>query len=156
MQIRKVTENDIPQLHRLLQQVLTVHHEGRPDLFKGNCTKYSNEELAILLKDEHSPVFGAFDENGILLGHAFCVVEIYQNHNIMTDRKTLYIDDICVDENARGQHVGKSLYEFVRNYARENGFYNITLNVWSCNPSAMAFYEAMGLKPYKIGMETIL
>jgi ribosomal protein S18 acetylase RimI-like enzyme len=101
-------------------------------------------------------VFGAFDENGILLGHAFCVVEIYQNHNIMTDRKTLYIDDICVDENARGQHVGKSLYEFVRSYAKENGFYNITLNVWSCNPSAVAFYQAMGLQPYKIGMETIL
>ena len=156
MNIRKVTENDIPQLHRLLQQVLTVHHEGRPDLFKGNCTKYSNEELATLLKDENSPVFGAFDEEGVLLGHAFCVVETYQNHNIMTDRKTLYIDDICVDENARGQHVGKSLYEFVRSYAKENGFYNITLNVWSCNPSAVAFYQAMGLQPYKIGMETIL
>ena len=67
-----------------------------------------------------------------------------------------YIDDICVDENARGKGVGKAVYEYVRAWAKEEGYYNLTLNVWSCNPGAMKFYLAMGLTPYKTGMETIL
>jgi ribosomal protein S18 acetylase RimI-like enzyme len=75
---------------------------------------------------------------------------------VLTDIKTLYIDDLCIDENVRGQHIGKSIYEFVKSFAKENGCYNLTLNVWACNEGAMRFYEAVGLKPQKIGMETIL
>ena len=156
MLIRRAVSADIPSLHRLLRQVLEVHHAGRPDLFRGGVTKYTDEELAVLLQDEGRPVFGAFDETGMLLGYAFCVVEEYRGDNIMTDRKTLYIDDLCVDENARGQHVGKSLYEYVINWAKEQGYYNVTLNVWTCNESAMKFYESVGMTPYKIGMEQIL
>ena len=74
----------------------------------------------------------------------------------MTDVRTLYIDDLCVDENARGRHVGEALYRHVLGFAREQGCYNVTLNVWACNESAIRFYEAMGLKTQKIGMETVL
>ena len=74
----------------------------------------------------------------------------------MTDIKTLYIDDLCVDEHLRGQHIGKQIYQAVIDFAKENGCYNVTLNVWSLNESAMKFYEACGLKPQKVGMETIL
>ena len=74
----------------------------------------------------------------------------------MEEHDTLYIDDICVDENARGLGAGRALYERILDYAREKGCYNVTLNVWSCNPGAMAFYEKLGLVPYKIGMEQIL
>lgn len=156
MQIRKAQASDIPALHRLLRQVLEVHHEGRPDLFKGGVTKYTDAELETLLRDEKRPVFGAFNEVGELLGYAFCVVEEYRGDNIMTDRKTLYIDDICVEETARGQHVGTAVYDFVIAWARAEGFYNVTLNVWECNPGAKAFYAAMGMVPYKIGMEKLL
>lgn len=156
MDIRRAEQRDIPQLLTLLRQVLTVHHNGRPDLFKPDCTKYTAAQLEQLLREEESPVFAAFDEAGAMLGYAFCQLEVYENDNILTDRKTLYIDDICVEETARGQHVGKALYEYVLAYARQIGCYNITLNVWECNPGAAAFYRAMGMKPYKIGMETIL
>ena len=74
----------------------------------------------------------------------------------MTDIKTIYIDDLCVDENLRGQHIGRALYDSVLAFAREQGCYNVTLNVWCCNEKAMKFYEACGLKPQKIGMEVIL
>lgn len=70
--------------------------------------------------------------------------------------RTLYIDDLCVNKQCRGKHIGTQLYNFVKEYAKANGFYNITLNVWQCNPSAMKFYEAIGLKPLKVGMEEIL
>lgn len=156
MNIRQVVKQDIPALKRLLHQVLMVHHNGRPDLFKPDCTKYTDAELELLLTDKDRPVFAAFDETGTMLGYAFCVMEFYKDDNIQTDRKMLYVDDICVDEQSRGQHVGTELYRWVVDYARQQGCYHITLNVWACNPNAMSFYQAMGMKPYKIGMETIL
>lgn len=156
MLIRRATADDIPGLVRLLEQVLAVHHNGRPDLFKSGVRKYTDGELTALLADDTRPVFAAVDDNDHMLGYAFCVFQQHLNNNILTDIRTLYIDDLCVDENCRGQHIGARLYEYVLNYARESGCYNVTLNVWSLNKSAMAFYKKMGLKPQKIGMETIL
>ena len=154
--IRRAQEKDIPQIMDLLSQVLQVHHQGRPDLFKPNATKYTVEELQEILKDDTRPVFGFTDAEDKILGYAFCVLQQQIDNHILTDIKTLYIDDICVDEKSRGLHVGRSLYEYVLEYARSIGCYNVTLNVWSCNPTAMKFYESLGLKPYKVGMETIL
>ncbi len=156
MEIRRAGEADIPQLDRLLLQVLTVHHEGRPDLFKGNCKKYTDDELKLLLRDEKRPVFAAFDKSGQMLGYVFCKLEDYSRDNVNTDRRTLYIDDLCVDAPARGKHVGTALYRYAADYARENGCYNITLHAWTCNPGAQAFYTALGMRPFMTGMEEIL
>ena len=76
--------------------------------------------------------------------------------NLLPDIKTLYIDDLCVDEACRGQHIGRSLYEFVLAFAKKQGCYNVTLNVWECNTGAKRFYEKCGLVPQKTGMEKIL
>ncbi|MCQ2416194.1 MAG: GNAT family N-acetyltransferase [Oscillospiraceae bacterium] len=155
--IRRAEQRDIPDILQLLVQVDMVHHNGRPDLFKGPATKYDGEQLAVLLADDQTPVFVCTDEtDSKVLGHAFCVHKQVLQDRVLTDIRTLYIDDICVDENARRQKVGQQLYDAVLAYARECGCYNVTLNVWSCNPGAMAFYENCGMKPQKIGMETIL
>ena len=154
--VRKATEKDIPKILELLVQVDMVHHLGRPDIFKGPATKYGAEELKVILQDDKTPVFVCVDENDVPLGHAFCVHKQELGSSVLTDIKTLYIDDICVDSVARGKHVGKTLYDHVIAYAREQGCYNVTLNVWTCNPGAMKFYEAMGLVPQKIGMEKVL
>ena len=154
--IRRANQDDIEGLNRLLKQVLNVHHFGRPDIFKANATKYTNDELKEILFDEKRPIFVSIDENNYVEGYAFCIVQQHIDDNILTDIRTLYIDDLCVDENIRGKHIGKKIYEFVKDYAKKEGFYNLTLNVWALNESALKFYEAMGLKPQKIGMETIL
>ena len=154
--IRRANQEDIDGILKLLVQVNMVHHEGRPDLFKGPTTKYNAEELKEILPDDTRPVFVYVDEAGNVLGHAFCMHKQIKGDSILTDVKTLYIDDICVDEAARGKHVGRKLYDHVIGYAKDNDCYNVTLNVWSCNPGALKFYEAMGLKPQKIGMEYIL
>ena len=153
--IRRAEQKDIPDILNLLLQVDMVHHNGRPDLFKGPATKYNAEELERIIADEKTPVF-VCAEAGSVLGHAFCMQKQVVGNAVLTDVRTLYIDDICVDEKVRGQHIGKKLYEHVLSYAKENGFYNITLNVWSCNPGAMRFYESLGLKPQKICMEMIV
>lgn len=155
MNIRRAVPADIPALSALLRQVEQVHHLGRPDLFRSGGVKYTPEELAEILADEGRPVFVADTEEGVK-GYAFCLFKQRLHDTCVTDIRTLYIDDLCVDEACRGQHIGQALYGFVRQYAKECGCYNITLNVWCCNPSAMRFYEKCGLVPQKIGMESIL
>ena len=156
MNIRRALISDMPGINKLLNQVLMVHYNGRPDLFKANVKKYTDEELTDIIKDDSKPIFVAVGENGEVLGYAFCVFQQHINNNILTDIKTLYIDDLCVDEEKRGMHIGKALYDYVVEFAKNENCYNITLNVWSCNESAMKFYESMGLKPQKVGMEAIL
>ena len=156
MIIRRALEKDMPDILKLLSQVLEVHHQGRPDLFKGGVRKYTDSELAEIIKDDSKPIFVGVDESQRVLGYAFCVFVQHVGDNILTDIKTLYIDDLCVDEEIRGQHVGKQLYDYVLGFAREQGCYNVTLNVWALNEGAKKFYEACGLVPQKIGMEKIL
>lgn len=153
--IRRAEEKDIPRIGELLTEVCLVHHNGRPDIFKKG-RKYSPEELLELIKDEGRPILVYTDERDAVLGYCFCIFQQHKDNSVLTDIKTLYIDDLCVDENQRGRHIGKALYEAAVAFARENGCYNLTLNVWSCNSSAMKFYEAMGLVPQKVGMELVL
>ncbi len=156
MQIRRAKASDIDGLNKLLMQVLMVHHNGRPDLFKSNAKKYTDDELLEIIADETLPIFVAVDENEGMLGYAFCRFIQHIDNNILTDIKTLYIDDLCVEEECRGMHIGKQLYEYVLAFAKESGCYNVTLNVWACNENAMKFYEKCGLVPQKVGMEQLL
>ena len=153
--VRRATTKDIPRILELLVQVDMVHHKGRPDIFKGPATKYNAKELEDIISDDTTPVF-VCEEDAVIKGHAFCIHRQAVDDSVLTDIKTLYIDDICVDEAFRGQKVGNALYDHAITYARQSGCYNVTLNVWSCNPGAMKFYEAMGMIPQKIGMEKIL
>ncbi len=153
--VRFAEEKDIPAIMDLLVQVNMVHHNGRPDLFKGPTTKYTADELREILKRTETPVFVCVDDLDRVLGHGFCILQ-HSGGQLMEELDTLYIDDICVSEDARGQGVGRALYEHILDYARGLGCYNVTLNVWSCNPGAMKFYEKLGLVPYKVGMEKIL
>ncbi len=153
--IRKALEKDIPKIMDLLSQVDLVHHNGRPDIFKIG-TKYSETELKELFKDLNRPVLVYTDEDDAVLGYCFCIFQQHLNNSVLTDIKTLYIDDLCVDVAQRGKHIGKKLYNAALNLAKESGCQNVTLNVWACNESAIKFYEKLGMKPQKIGMETIL
>lgn len=156
MMVRRAKKEDITRILELLIQVDMVHHNGRPDLFKGPATKYGADELEEIIKNDSTPVFVCVNEEGTVMGHAFCMHKQITDDRVLTDVRTLYIDDICVDEAFRGHGVGRALYDHVIEYARTLEFYNVTLNVWSCNPGAVKFYEAMGLKPQKTGMEKLL
>ncbi len=156
MVLRRAELRDIPGILELLLQVDMVHHNGRPDLFKGPATKYDEKKLQEIIRDEMTPVYVCVDETGKVLGHAFCIHRQIKDDPVLTDIRTLYIDDICVHEQARRKHVGQKLYETVLAYAKEQDCYNLTLNVWSCNPGALKFYESLGLVPQKVGMEKII
>lgn len=153
--IRKAELRDIPALGRLLYEVHKVHSDVRPDLFKAGTRKYTDGQLEEILQSGERPVFVA-EQDGQVVGYAFCIPKQFVGDRSMTDVRTLYIDDLCVDEAARGRHIGTKLYDFVLDFAKRQGYYNVTLNVWADNKAAVKFYEKIGLRIQKIGMEKIL
>lgn len=152
MVIRRAKIRDIPGMITLLYQVGQVHHVIRPDIFRSGALKYDGQALEELLKDENKPIFVA-DEAGLVAGYCFCQIRSYDGTGVSTLRKELYIDDLCVDENRRGQHIGTVLYDHAAAFAREIGCQFLTLNVWCGNEDAIKFYEHAGLTPRNIMME---
>lgn len=155
MKFRRAEQKDIPRIDELLGQVNLVHHNIRPDLFRVG-RKYTDDQLRDILADDQRPVFAAVDEQDRLIGYCMCAAEQVTGDSIRTEVRTLYIDDLCVDEKIRGQHIGQNLYVYVKTYAKEHQFYNITLHVWEGNSGAEKFYQAMGMKPQFTCMEQIL
>ena len=154
MTIRRAEKKDIAQVLRLLEQVNAVHHHIRPDLFK-LATKYTDEKLQRIFDDNSKPVF-VYDDGERVLGYIFTVLLDHGGDNMLVPIKELYIDDLCVDEAARGQGIATKLYEHALNFARESGCHNVTLNVWEGNGGALAFYRKMGMGVQKTKLETIL
>ena len=156
MTIRKAQEKDIPRIIELLGQILQIHAEIRPDIFIPDTTKYTEQELAALLKDEKKPIYVAVNEEDVCMGYAFCQVKEQPFSNNMVQFQSLFIDDLCVDRFARGQHIGESLIDYVKQEAKRMGCYEVTLNVWAGNISAEKFYEKMGMKTKERQLEYIL
>ena len=156
MNIRRADKKDIPRLLELLQQVLEIHAKIRPDIFISGTTKYTNEEWEELIRDDTKPIYVAADENDRCVGYAFCQIKNQPFSNNMVPFTSLFIDDLCVDATTRGQHVGQSLFEFVKGEAKRLGCYEVTLNVWTGNPAAENFYEKLGMKTKERQMEFIL
>ena len=155
MTIRLASERDIPGLIRLLYQVGDVHHRIRPDIFRSGAIKYTASELKQLLRDENSPIF-VLTEGDDLLAYCFCQRREHRGSTVMTDRKEIYIDDLCVEETCRGRGLAKVLYRYVCAWAKGIGCDFVTLNVWQGNDGAMGFYESLGLTPRSTTMEQAL
>ena len=155
MVIRYAREADIPGILSLLGQVGEVHHRIRPDIFPANTRKYDADALKNLLQEKNRPIFVA-EIDGQVAGYCFCIHKVFPVTTSSVARTELYIDDLCVDENRRGQHIGSLLYDHAVAYAKEIGCDFLTLNVWCGNDSAQKFYEHAGMKPRNIMMETKL
>ena len=138
MIIRLAQEKDIPGMLELLLQVGQVHHDIRPDIFPERTLKYDEAALKELLKDKSRPVFVAA-EGDFVAGYCFCVHKDYEAGGTSVPRRELYIDDLCVDENRRGQGIAGQLYRHVTAYAKDCGCAFVTLNVWCGNDTAMLF-----------------
>lgn len=156
MHIRKAEEKDILKIMELLGQVLQIHADIRPDIFIPGTTKYTEVELKVLLKEEKKPIYVAVNEEDVCIGYAFCQLQEQPFSNNMVPFKSLFIDDLCVDRQIRGQHVGESLFEYAKLEAKKLNCYEVTLNVWAGNTSAEKFYEKMGMRTKERQMEYIL
>lgn len=152
--IRQALEKDVEKIGKLMYQIHKIHSDSRPDLFVVGDRKLSDNELKTLIEDyKTKPIFVYTDDKDEILGYIMCQYEDTGGKNALVARKVLYIDDFCVDEDARGQQIGTKLYNFVIEVAKNNGCQSITLNVWNFNEGAKRFYDRIGFKPLKTLME---
>lgn len=156
MNIRRASEKDIDSLIKLLQEVLEIHANIRPDIFISGTTKYTRSELIEKLANDEEPIYVAVDKNDEVMGYAFCALKQQPFSTNMVPFKSLYIDDLCVDSNYRGQHIGEQLFEYVKAEANRLGCYEVTLAVWAGNDGAEKFYDRIGFKTKERIMEYIL
>ena len=156
--IRPARDEDIPAILELLVQVDLVHHQIRPDLFRGPATKYTEAELRTILNDPQTPVFVYADAQGRVLAHLFAIFQQPPENGVLNPVKTLYIDDLCVREEHRGTdaHIAQRLFDHAVAFARAQGCHNVTLNVWAGNDRALRFYQRQGMTPQKYGLEIVL
>ena len=109
-----VKAEDIPRLQELLE-ILIVHHHARPDVFKSEGSKFTDAELEAVINDPNKPIFVYEDEEGRIFGSSFLNYknEVSEKDNgALKAHKSLFIDDLCVDKEARGQKLGEKLYQF--------------------------------------------
>lgn len=154
--VRKIKEKDFDKVIDLLNQVLDVHIKIRPDIFKKESPKYNKDELKEYLNNEVKFIDVAVDENDEVVGYAFLELRNSAKSSNLIPFKTLFIDDLCVDKNVRGKHIGTILFEYIKKEAKELGCYELTLNVWEGNDSAYSFYKKEGMKVKETQLELIL
>jgi len=87
MNIRRAINDDLEAVNSLLRQVLKVHHNGRPDLFRAEGKKYTDSELLEIFSNPDTPVF-VYEEDGIVLGYAFCVLQHQESGSLMPPHST--------------------------------------------------------------------
>ncbi|MBE7088582.1 MAG: GNAT family N-acetyltransferase [Clostridiales bacterium] len=155
IEIVKAQACHIDGITNLLYEVQSVHAEKRPDIFVSGGKKYTKSELENIIINKNTPIYVATNKQNAVLGYIFCQIQSEVSKNLQPI-KTLYIDDLCVDKNARFKGIGKALFGFAKEIAKGLGCYHITLNVWHLNESALKFYQKLGLIPLKTTMEEIL
>lgn len=152
MKIRKANINDFDRVKELLLQVHEVHANNREDIFIKGKKKFKDDEIKKILEDKNSLLYVA-EENEIVLGHILMYILETKNIDSLVERKVLFIDDLCVDRNARGKSIGTKLCKFAEDIAKENFVDAINLNVWNFNKDSLKFYEKLGYKALKTLME---
>lgn len=152
MNIRKAEPKDAKRIAALLVTIAQLHHAGRPDLYGGQA-KYDLTQVEKMLADPDKIIFVAANEQNDVLG--YIIAYPIERHLPDADEPqyTLYIDDLCVDSACRGNGIGKALLLFMRDYAKDNQFFNVELNVWTFNKDAVRFYERCGMTEQRRRME---
>ena len=152
--VRPAKKEDHPAVERLLRQIAQLHANLLPEIFRPASQKYDAQQFAAMLGDPNAPILVAQDEHGEVLGYAILQVKIVgENYPVLLPRTFLYLDDLCVDVDARGQGIGSLLMQGVRELAKSRGIEKIELNVWECNEGAMRFYERLGFTTQRRGLE---
>ena len=149
---RFAREEDLERVNELRRQVNDLHVAGRPDTFKPGFCDELRDHLFTIWKDPNQQIVVA-EQNGQVCGFAVLNHITRPENPFMFVRDYLDIDEFAVDENSRRQGAASAMVAFIREWAGEQGFARLELNMWEFNRGALAFYEAAGFTTYRRYME---
>ncbi len=150
--IRFANEGDLDRVNVLRKQVNDLHVQGKPEVFKPGFCAELRDYVRVIFADPRQRIVVA-EKDGVLCGFAVLNHITRPDNPFMFERDFLDIDEFCVDRDHRRQGVASAMIRFIREYAREQGFSRVELNMWEFNQDALAFYEKAGFKTFRRYME---
>ena len=152
MNLRFAVEADLERVNALRRQVNDLHVAGKPEVFKPGFPPELRDFIHVIFAAPDQWILVA-EEDGEILGFAVLHRIVRPETPFMYVRDFLDIDEFCVDEGHRRQGVATAMIDFIRGWAKEQGFTRLELNMWEFNREALAFYEAAGFATYRRYME---
>ncbi len=128
--IRPAQAEDCEALHRLILELAIFE---RAEEMMVNTTER-------LLKDGfgEQPQYTCFvaEMEAVVVGMSFC----YTRYSTWIG-KVLYLEDLIVQQDKRGEGIGKLLMDYTIAYAKANGFARVSWQVLDWNTPAIDFYK---------------
>ena len=150
--VRFAREEDLEQVNGLRRQVNGIHAEGKPEIFKPGFGPELRDYLHEIFRDPAKAIAVA-EKDGQVRGFAVLNHVTRPENPYMYARDYLDIDEFCVDAACRRQGIAAELVRFIADWAKEQGYRRVELNMWEFNRGALAFYEAAGFTTYRRYME---
>lgn len=143
--IRKASLNDYNQISKLVSEVHQLHVLNRPDVYLDLKQPFSYDSFLQLLEEPTSNLFVIENSNQNLIGYGIINLLKTRSLTIMKPSTIAYIDDFCISSSYQHQGYGAQLFDYLKEYAKEQGATSLQLTVWEFNEPAIAFYEKMGM-----------
>ena len=143
--IRKASLNDYNQISKLVSEVHQLHVLNRSDVYLDLKQPFSYAYFLQLLEEPTSNLFVIENFNQNLIGYSIINLLKTRSLTIMKPSTIAYIDDFCIASSYQHQGYGAQLFDYLKEYAKEQGATSLQLTVWEFNEPAKAFYEKMGM-----------
>lgn len=134
MIVRRAIPADVPAILRLIVALAT--YEREPDAVQ------ASEDMLMRTLFRPDPRVWAHvaEHKGAVVGIAVW----FLNYSTWTGRPGIYLEDLYVDDAARGLGAGKALFKALAGEAERLGCARIDWAVLDWNEPAMDFYRALG------------
>ncbi|MFT8708349.1 MAG: GNAT family N-acetyltransferase [Sporolactobacillus sp.] len=97
-------------------------------------------------------IFCIYAEERMLATYSLIILDNFGHGG----KKIALLEDVVVDETARGQGFGRQMIDDAMNRSREHGCYKLMLSSDSKRKGAHAFYEHLGFQRHGISFRTEL
>lgn len=152
--MRNAKFSDFNDVNNIMLELHNLHVKNRNDVFKATDSPMKEEYFKDLLNNKDVKLFVIENlENSEIVGYSNLKLMNTPNIDIVVKSKYIYIDDFCIKQAYKRKGIGKKLFNFILEYAKEQCVDSVQLNVWSFNEDAIEFYKFMGMKERNVRME---
>jgi ribosomal protein S18 acetylase RimI-like enzyme len=146
LEIRKAAESDLPAVLRLYAQ---------PGMDNGRVLNV--DAAAKILRrmgtyPEYAVYLAAADDGSVVGTFALLVMDNLAHMGT----PSAVVEDVCVDEQFRGQGIGRAMMDFAMELARQHGCYKLALSSNAAREGAHAFYRSLGFEQHGLSFHVAL
>ena len=138
LEIRKAAESDLHAVLRLY---------GQPGMDNGRVLSV-DAAAKILRRMATYPDYAVYvaTANADLVVGTFALLVMDNLAHMGTP--SAVVEDVCVDEQLRGQGIGRAMMRFAMEFARQRGCYKLALSSNAVRERAHAFYRSLGFEQH--------